>query len=338
MTILVTGGAGFIGSNFILDWLKYHDEMIINLDKLTYAGHLESLASIQKHPSYLFVQGDIADSPLVLKLLTTYDVRAVIHFAAESHVDRSIHHADTFIQTNIVGTFKLLEAVRSYWNEGQRMFRFFHISTDEVFGTLQENDAPFKETTPYQPNSPYAASKASSDHLVRSFHHTYGLPVVSSNCSNNYGPYQHPEKLIPLCIYRALRNEPIPIYGSGSQIRDWLHVIDHCHAIRCILHEGGNGEQYNIGGGNERTNLEVVKTICSILDKKLPRSDGVSYIEQITHVQDRLGHDFRYAIDASKIHQHLTWKPLYTFESGIEETIEWYLEHQDWVQRSWGRI
>ena len=338
MTILVTGGAGFIGSNFVLDWFMQHDEPVINLDNLTYAGNLQNLASIAGDERHIFVKGDIADYDLVLDLLTRHEVRAIINFAAESHVDRSIHGPDDFIQTNILGTFRLLEAVRHYWNgltaKAKEDFRFLHISTDEVYGSLDPGSPPFTETNRYEPNSPYSASKAASDHLVRAYHHTYGLPVLTTNCSNNYGPYQFPEKLIPLCIHNALDGKPLPVYGDGQQIRDWLYVADHCSSIRCVLAGGRVGEVYNVGGWNERANLDVVHTICDILDELVPPEAGFSfstYRSLITYVTDRPGHDRRYAIDAAKIGSELAWKPAETFESGIRKTIRWYLDHQDWV-------
>lgn len=335
MALLVTGGAGFIGSNFILDWLTSHDELIVNLDKLTYAGNLTNLNSLHDDMRHLFVQGDINNREQVFDLLHRHNIRAVIHFAAESHVDRSIHEPEAFMQTNIMGTHRLLEAVRQYWshladNHKQR-FRFIHISTDEVFGSLEKGAPAFTESSAYEPNSPYSASKASSDHLVRAFHHTYGLPTITTHCSNNYGPYQFPEKLIPLCIHHALIGKPIPIYGDGQQIRDWLYVNDHCSAIRQVLEHGQIGERYNVGGWNEKTNLEVVTTLCSIMDQERPRSDGHSYHEQITYVKDRPGHDLRYAIDASKIKAELGWKPTQTFELGIQKTVNWFLNNQDWV-------
>ncbi|WP_062789172.1 dTDP-glucose 4,6-dehydratase [Aquitalea pelogenes] len=333
--ILVTGGAGFIGANFVLDWLNGNDEGVINLDKLTYAGNLQTLASLENDPRHIFVQGDIGDRELVSRLLQQHQVRAVINFAAESHVDRSIHGPGEFIQTNVVGTFNLLEAVRAYWNalegEAKAGFRFLHVSTDEVYGTLSATDAPFSETNRYEPNSPYSASKAASDHLVRAWHHTYGLPVLTTNCSNNYGPYHFPEKLIPLVILNALAGKPLPIYGDGQQIRDWLYVKDHCSAIRTVLAQGRLGETYNVGGWNEKANLDVVHTICAILDTLRPKADGTGYAEQITYVQDRPGHDRRYAIDARKLERELGWKPAETFESGIRKTVEWYLDNQDWV-------
>ncbi len=333
MTILVTGGAGFIGSNFVLDWLALHDDPVINLDNLTYAGNLENLASLTDDNRHLFVKGDIADYELVLDLLKAHQVEAIINFAAESHVDRSIHGPDDFIQTNIVGTFRLLEAARCYWNEltgeAKADFRFLHVSTDEVYGSLSPTSPPFNEENRYEPNSPYSASKAASDHLVRAYHHTYALPVLTTNCSNNYGPYQFPEKLIPLCIHNALAGKELPIYGDGKQIRDWLYVADHCSAIRSVMAKGRVGEVYNVGGWNEKTNLEVVETICAILDELVPSKS--SYRSQITYVTDRPGHDRRYAIDAAKIENELNWQPLETFESGIRKTVCWYLEHQDWV-------
>ena len=338
MTVLVTGGAGFIGSNFVLDWLALHDEPIVNLDNLTYAGNLQNLASIATDPRHIFVKGDIADYDLVSALLTKHEIRAIVNFAAESHVDRSIHGPDDFIQTNIVGTFRLLEAVRYYWNaladEKKKEFRFLHVSTDEVYGSLDPASPPFTETNRYEPNSPYSASKAASDHLVRAYHHTYGLPVLTTNCSNNYGPYQFPEKLIPLCIHNALAGKPLPIYGDGQQIRDWLYVADHCSSIRCVLDGGHVGEVYNVGGWNEKTNLEVVHTICDILDELVPPNSSFpfsTYRSLITSVTDRPGHDRRYAIDAAKIERELDWQPAENFASGIRKTVAWYLDHQDWV-------
>lgn len=333
--ILVTGGAGFIGGNFVLDWLAGSDEPVINLDKLTYAGNLETLASLEGDSRHLFVCGDIGDHRLVTYLLTEYQPRAVINFAAESHVDRSIHGPSDFIHTNVVGTFSLLEAVRGYWatlvSAKQQAFRFLHVSTDEVYGTLAAEDLPFTETHRYAPNSPYSASKAASDHLVRAWHHTYGLPTLITNCSNNYGPYHFPEKLIPLMILNALAGKPLPVYGDGQQVRDWLYVKDHCSAIRCVLEAGVPDETYNIGGWNEKPNLEVVRTICEILDGLQPRGDAKSYEEQITFVQDRPGHDRRYAIDARKLERELGWKPTETFETGIRKTVQWYLDNQSWV-------
>ena len=336
MTILVTGGAGFIGSNFVLDWLAQCDEPVLNLDKLTYAGNLENLASLQGDARHVFVQGDLGDRALVDALLAQHRPRAVLHFAAESHVDRSIHGPEDFIQTNIVGTFRLLEAVRAYWSalpEAEKTaFRFLHVSTDEVYGTLSKDDPPFAETKAYEPNSPYSASKAASDHLVRAWHHTYGLPVLTTNCSNNYGPYHFPEKLIPLIIVNALAGKPLPVYGDGLQVRDWLYVKDHCSAIRRVLEAGQLGETYNVGGWNEKPNIEIVHTVCALLDELRPKADGSSYTTQITHVQDRPGHDRRYAIDARKIERELGWKPAETFETGIRKTVQWYLENHDWVQ------
>jgi dTDP-glucose 4,6-dehydratase len=335
MTILVTGGAGFIGSNFVLDWLAENDEPVVNVDKLTYAGNLENLATLKDDARHLFVKADIGDYDVMLGLLKQHAIRAVVNFAAESHVDRSIHGPEDFIQTNIVASFRLLEAVRCYWNslesQDQHDFRFLHVSTDEVYGSLDKSDPPFLETHQYQPNSPYSASKAASDHLVRAYHHTYGLPVLTTNCSNNYGPYHFPEKLIPLCIQNALLGKDLPIYGDGQQIRDWLYVKDHCSAIRRVLAAGQLGEVYNVGGWNEKANLDVVNTLCSILDELNPRSDGKSYVEQITYVTDRPGHDRRYAIDASKLERELGWKPAETFETGIRKTVQWYLDHQSWV-------
>jgi dTDP-glucose 4,6-dehydratase len=335
--ILVTGGAGFIGSNFVLDWLSLSDEAVVNLDKLTYAGNLENLSSLQGDVRHIFVQGDIADSRLLTSLLEQYRPRAVLHFAAESHVDRSIHSAEAFMQTNVIGTFRLLEAVRQYWNSlpstQQQAFRFLHVSTDEVYGTLSADEPAFAETHAFQPNSPYAASKAGSDHLVRAWHHTYGLPVLTTNCSNNYGPYHFPEKLIPLMIVNALAGKPLPVYGDGMQVRDWLYVKDHCSAIRRVLEAGRSGQTYNVGGWNEKPNLEIVHRVCELLDELRPKSDGSSYKTQITHVQDRPGHDRRYAIDARKIEHELGWKPAETFESGIRKTVQWYLDNAGWVQQ-----
>ena len=324
--ILVTGGAGFIGGNFVLDWLTGSDEPVVNLDALTYAGNLHTLDALKNDARHVFVHGDIGDTELVSQLLTQYQPRAVVNFAAESHVDRSIHGPADFIQTNVLGTFNLLESVRAYWSglsEPQKSaFRFLHVSTDEVYGSLEKNDAPFAETHRYEPNSPYSASKAASDHLVRAWHHTYGLPVLTTNCSNNYGPYHFPEKLIPLVILKALAGKPLPIYGDGQQIRDWLYVRDHCSAIRRVLEAGRLGETYNVGGWNEKANLEVVKTICTLLDELQPHADGQSYAEQITFVTDRAGHDRRYAIDARKLERELGWKPAETFESGIRKTVQ----------------
>jgi dTDP-glucose 4,6-dehydratase len=333
--ILVTGGAGFIGANFVLDFLAASDETVINLDKLTYAGNLDNLASLKGNASHVFIQGDIGNAELVGKLLAEHRPRAVINFAAESHVDRSIVGPGEFIQTNIVGTFHLLECVRAYWGqldaEAKSAFRFLHVSTDEVYGSLDKEAPAFTENHRYEPNSPYSASKAASDHLVRAYYHTYGLPVLTTNCSNNYGPYHFPEKLIPLCIHNALAGKPLPIYGDGQQIRDWLFVKDHCAAIRRVLADGRLGEVYNVGGWNEKPNLDVVRTLCTILDELSPRADGVSYSTQITFVTDRAGHDRRYAIDASKLEKELGWKPAETFESGIRKTVQWYLDNQPWV-------
>jgi dTDP-glucose 4,6-dehydratase len=334
--ILVTGGAGFIGSNFVIDWLAGSDEPVVNLDKLTYAGNLANLVSLGNDPRHVFVRGDIADTTLVGDLLGRHRIRAVVHFAAESHVDRSIHGPEDFIQTNVVGTFRLLAAVRSHWESlspsDRETFRFLHVSTDEVYGSLGPDDPPFREDNLYQPNSPYSASKAASDHLARAYHHTYGLPVLTTNCSNNYGPFHFPEKLIPLCIQNALSGKPLPIYGDGRQVRDWLYVQDHCSAIRRVLEAGRPGETYNVGGWNEKANIDVVKTLCSILDEEQPRGDGKSYAEQITYVKDRPGHDRRYAIDASKLERELGWKPAETFETGIRKTVKWYLLNQQWAQ------
>ena len=336
MTILVTGSAGFIGANFVLDWLAQSDETVINLDKLTYAGNLQNLDSVKDDPRHIFVHGDIGDDTLVPALLAQYQPRAIINFAAESHVDRSIHGPEDFIQTNIVGTFRLLESTRAYWSKlpetDKQQFRFLHVSTDEVYGSLAPTDPAFTEQNKYEPNSPYSASKAASDHLVRAYHHTYGLPVLTTNCSNNYGPYHFPEKLIPLIIHNALTGKALPIYGDGQQIRDWLYVKDHCAAIRRVLEAGQLGETYNVGGWNEKANIDVVHTLCDILDEEQPRSDGKSYREQITFVKDRPGHDRRYAIDASRLEQKLGWKPAETFETGIRKTVRWYLDNQDWVQ------
>ena len=335
MTILVTGAAGFIGSNFVLDWLKTSSETVINLDKLTYAGNRHNLVTIQDDPRHTLIQGDIGDQTLVPQLLATHRPRAILNLAAESHVDRSIHGPGEFIQTNIVGTFHLLEAARDYWTQledtEKANFRFLHVSTDEVYGTLTASDAPFTEQNRYEPNSPYSASKAASDHLVRAWHHTYGLPVLTTNCSNNYGPYHFPEKLIPLTITNALAGKPLPIYGDGLQVRDWLYVGDHCSGIRRVLEAGTIGETYNIGGWNEQTNISIVQKICALLDERRPRADGTSYATQITHVKDRPGHDRRYAIDARKIEQQLGWRPAETFETGIRKTVDWYLENAEWV-------
>jgi dTDP-glucose 4,6-dehydratase len=333
--ILVTGAAGFIGSNFVLDWLAQSDEPVINLDDLTYAGNLENLASLDGDARHIFVKGSIGDFGLVSNLLAEHKPRAVVNFAAESHVDRSIHGPEDFIQTNIVGTFRLLEAVRAFLgeleNSAKSEFRFLHVSTDEVYGSLSKDDPAFAETNRYEPNSPYSASKAASDHLVRAYHHTYGLPVLTTNCSNNYGPYHFPEKLIPLVIHNALAGKPLPIYGDGQQIRDWLYVKDHCSAIRRVLEAGRLGETYNVGGWNEKPNLDVVHTLCAILDELSPRADGKPYKEQITYVKYRPGHYRRYAIDATKIERELGWKPAETFETGIRKTVQWYLDNQAWV-------
>ncbi|KNY11460.1 spore coat protein [Achromobacter piechaudii] len=335
MSIIVTGGAGFIGSNFVLDWFQESSEPVVTLDKLTYAGNPENLASLKGNQAHKLVQGDIGDVELVSRLLGEHKPRAVLNFAAESHVDRSIHGPGEFIQTNIVGTFHLLEAVRAYWNTlpdvERAAFRFLHVSTDEVYGSLEKDDPAFSETNRYEPNSPYSASKAASDHLVRAYHHTYGLPVLTTNCSNNYGPYHFPEKLIPLVIHNALAGKPLPIYGDGQQIRDWLYVKDHCSAIRRVLADGQLGETYNVGGWNEKANLEVVHTLCALLDELSPRADGQSYKNQITFVKDRPGHDQRYAIDASRLERELGWKPAETFDTGIRKTVQWYLQNQDWV-------
>ncbi|QSI79039.1 dTDP-glucose 4,6-dehydratase [Niveibacterium microcysteis] len=335
MTILVTGGAGFIGGNFVLDWIASTGESVVNLDKLTYAGNLETLKSLESDDRHTFVQGDICDRALIDSLFSTYKPRAIVHFAAESHVDRSIHGPGEFVRTNVDGTFTLLEAARAYWNglegEAKANFRFHHVSTDEVYGSLGPNDPPFTETNTYEPNSPYSASKAASDHLVRAWHHTYGLPVTTSNCSNNYGPYHFPEKLIPLMIANALAGKPLPIYGDGQQIRDWLYVTDHCSAIRTILAKGKVGEVYNVGGWNEKPNIDIVKTIIALLDELKPSPEG-SYARLITYVTDRPGHDRRYAIDARKIERDLGWKPAETFETGIRKTVQWYLDNQGWVQ------
>jgi dTDP-glucose 4,6-dehydratase len=334
--ILVAGGAGFIGSNFVLDWLATSDEGVINLDKLTYAGNLENLVSLEGDERHIFVKGDLVDRQLIGRLLAEHRPRLIVNFAAESHVDRSIHGPEVFIQTNIVGTFRLIEAVREYWlalpDVEKTAFRFLHVSTDEVYGSLTITDPPFAETNRYEPNSPYSASKAASDHLVRAWHHTYGLPVLTTNCSNNYGPYHFPEKLIPLVIVNALAGKALPVYGDGMQIRDWLYVKDHCSAIRRVLEAGRLGETYNIGGWSEKTNIEIVKTVCTLLDSLRPDPAG-SYSRLITYVKDRPGHDRRYAIDARKIETELGWRPAETFETGIRKTVEWYLANGDWVAR-----
>ena len=333
--ILVTGGAGFIGSNFVLDWLANLDEPVLNLDKLTYAGNLQNLAALQSDSRHVFVQGDIGDADLLARLLHKHQPRAVVNFAAESHVDRSILGPDEFIQTNIVGTFRLLEAVRKYWGalagNDQARFRFVHVSTDEVYGSLSRTDPAFTETHRYEPNSPYSASKAASDHLVRAYDHTYGLPVLTTNCSNNYGPLHFPEKLIPLMIVNALAGKPLPVYGDGMQVRDWLYVTDHCSAIRRVLEAGRPGEVYNVGGWNEKPNIDIVHTVCGLLNELRPLPDGKKYGEQIMYVADRPGHDRRYAIDAGKIERELGWKPAETFDTGIRKTVLWYLDNPGWV-------
>jgi len=334
--ILVTGGAGFIGANFVLDWIANSDEPVVNLDKLTYAGNLETLASLKDNPKHVFVQGDIGDSALLDRLLAEHKPRAVVNFAAESHVDRSIHGPEDFVQTNVLGTFRLLESVRGFWSalpaEQKAAFRFLHVSTDEVYGSLSKTDPAFTEENKYEPNSPYSASKAASDHLVRAWHHTYGLPVVTTNCSNNYGPFHFPEKLIPLMIVNALAGKSLPVYGDGMQVRDWLYVKDHCSAIRRVLEAGKLGETYNVGGWNEKPNIEIVNTVCALLDELRPRADGRPYKEQITYVTDRPGHDRRYAIDARKLERELGWRPAETFDTGIRKTVEWYLANSEWVR------
>ena len=333
--ILVTGGAGFIGANFVLDWLAAGDEPVLNVDKLTYAGNLKSLESLQGDARHVFVQADIGDGEVLARLLAEHQPRAVVNFAAESHVDRSIHGPEDFIQTNVVGTFRLLEAVRGYWSaldaEARAAFRFLHVSTDEVYGSLAKDAPAFTEQHHIEPNSPYSASKAASDHLVRAWHHTYGLPVLTTNCSNNYGPLHFPEKLIPLMIVNALAGKNLPVYGDGMQVRDWLYVKDHCSAIRRVLQAGRLGETYNVGGWNEKPNIDIVNTVCALLDELRPRSDGKSYTTQITYVTDRPGHDRRYAIDAGKLERELGWKPAETFETGIRKTVQWYLDHPEWV-------
>ncbi len=333
--ILITGGAGFIGANFVLDWLALNDEPVINLDKLTYAGNPETLQSLQGDARHTLVQGDIGDRTLVSQLLATHQPRAIINFAAESHVDRSIHGPGDFIHTNIVGTYELLEAVRQYWSSlaapEKAAFRFLHVSTDEVYGSLAKDAPAFTEQHHIEPNSPYSASKAASDHLVRAWHHTYGLPVLTTNCSNNYGPYHFPEKLIPLMIVNALAGKNLPVYGDGQQIRDWLYVKDHCSAIRRVLQAGKLGETYNVGGWNEKANIDIVHTVCTLLDELRPRADGKPYKDQITYVTDRPGHDRRYAIDARKLEAELGWKPAETFETGIRKTVQWYLDNPEWV-------
>jgi dTDP-glucose 4,6-dehydratase len=334
MTILVTGGAGFIGSNFVLDWFGASSECVVNLDALTYAGNLHNLDALRGDARHVFVQGDIADRALVDRLFAEHRPRAIVHFAAESHVDRSIHGPGEFMRTNVQGTFTLLEAARAHWSalqsDEKAAFRFLHVSTDEVYGSLAPGAPAFTETHPYEPNSPYSASKAASDHLVRAWHHTYGLPVLTTNCSNNYGPYHFPEKLIPLMIVNALAGKPLPVYGDGMQIRDWLYVRDHCSAIRTVLDKGRIGETYNVGGWNEKPNIEIVKTICALLDELRPDAQG-SYARLITYVKDRPGHDRRYAIDARKIERELGWRPAETFESGIRKTVQWYLDNARWV-------
>ena len=335
MAILVTGGAGFIGSNFVLDWVQQSDERIVNLDKLTYAGNLESLAELDGDARHLFVHGDINDPQLLGTLFAEHRPRAAINFAAESHVDRSIHGPGDFVTTNVVGTFRLLEAAREYWNglpkRERTRFRFLHVSTDEVYGALAPDDPAFTETHRYRPNSPYSASKAAADHLVHAYVATYGLPAITTNCSNNYGPYQFPEKLIPLVIHNALAGDPLPVYGDGQHVRDWLYVRDHCRALRRVLEAGRCGEVYNIGGLNQKTNLELVSDLCGLLDELHPKADGRSYASQITFVKDRPGHDRRYAIDTAKIERELAWTPVETFASGLRKTVQWYLEHPDWV-------
>jgi len=334
--ILVTGGAGFIGSNFILQWIEQESSLVLNLDKLTYAGNPRNLESVAAHPAYRFQQGDIVDRDLVGSLLQRERPRAIVHFAAESHVDRSIHGPDDFVRTNVNGTFSLLEEARAYWSslpEAERdTFRFLHVSTDEVYGSLGPDDAAFSETTPYAPNSPYSASKAASDHLVRAYHRTYGLPTLTTNCSNNYGPYQFPEKLIPLIVLNACGGKPLPVYGDGQNVRDWLYVEDHCRAIRIVLSEGRVGDTYNIGGCNEKKNLEIVDTICELLDELRPNDPVVPHRNLIAFVKDRPGHDRRYAMDTRKIERELHWRPKETFETGIRKTVNWYLQHEDWVQ------
>ncbi|MBS7350868.1 MAG: dTDP-glucose 4,6-dehydratase [Comamonas sp.] len=352
--IFVTGGAGFIGANFVLEWLEQRDEPVLNLDKLTYAGNLHNLESLQGDARHIFVQGDIGDRALLERLLAEHRPRAIINFAAESHVDRTIHGPEDIIQTNVVGTFRLLEAVRQHWQrlaaQEQQAFRFLHVSTDEVYGTLAPDAPAFTETHNVEPNSPYSASKAASDHLVRAWHHTYGLPVLTTNCSNNYGPLHFPEKLIPLMIVNALAGKPLPIYGDGMQVRDWLYVRDHCRAIARVLDAGRLGEVYNIGGWNEKPNIDIAHTVCALLDELRPRADGQSYRQQITYVTDRPGHDRRYAIDAQKIERELGWKPAETFETGIRKTVQWYLDnpewvaqvqsgsYRDWVAKQYGRV
>jgi dTDP-glucose 4,6-dehydratase len=334
--ILVTGGAGFIGSNFILQWMVSERARVLNLDKLTYAGNLSNLRAVEAGPRYRFEQGDIVDRDFLRTLLRREQPRAIVHFAAESHVDRSIHGPDDFVRTNVNGTFSLLEEARAYWSalpEAERAsFRFLHVSTDEVYGSLGPDDPAFCESTPYAPNSPYSASKAASDHLVRAYYHTYGLPVLTTNCSNNYGPYQFPEKLIPLMILNACAGKALPVYGDGKNVRDWLYVEDHCRAIRTVLSNGRAGETYNIGGHSEKKNLEIVGAICELLDELRPKDPAVPHRQLVTFVKDRAGHDRRYAMDARKIERELNWRPLETFESGIQKTVRWYVEHEDWVR------
>ncbi len=334
MTLLVTGGAGFIGSNFVNDWFAGHDEPVVNLDALTYAGNLHNLDALRNDARHRFVQGDIGDRALLDRLLAEHRPRAIVNFAAESHVDRSIHGPGEFMRTNVLGTFALLEAARAYWGgldgDAKASFRFLHVSTDEVYGSLTPDAPAFTESHAYEPNSPYSASKAASDHLVRAWHHTYGLPVLTTNCSNNYGPYHFPEKLVPLMIVNALAGKPLPVYGDGMQVRDWLYVGDHCSAIRSVLASGRVGETYNVGGWNEKPNIEIVKTICALLDELRPDAGG-PYARLISYVKDRPGHDRRYAIDARKIERELGWRPAETFESGIRKTVRWYLDHADWV-------
>jgi dTDP-glucose 4,6-dehydratase len=336
-TILVTGGAGFIGANFIHQWIQSVEPTIVNLDKLTYAGNMENVAPLDGHPRHVFVRGDIGDRELVSGLLRQHRPQAIVNFAAETHVDRSIHGPEDFIQTNVVGTFHLLDEARAYWQslpaEDKGRFRFLHVSTDEVYGSLGPHDAPFAETTPYAPNSPYAASKAAADHLVRAYFHTYGLPTLTTNCSNNYGPYQFPEKLIPLVILNAIAGKPLPIYGDGSNVRDWLYVGDHCSAVRRVLERGRPGQTYNLGGRNEQKNIGLVRAICALLDELHPKSPVIPHDKLITYVKDRPGHDRRYAIDASKVEQELGWRPTETFESGIRKTVQWYLDNQEWARR-----
>lgn len=332
--ILVTGGAGFIGSNFVLDWLQECDEPVVNLDALTYSGNKQNLAALEGNLNHIFIQGDICDREIVRELLNKHQPRAILHFAAESHVDRSIHGPEEFVQTNVVGTFRLLDETLTYWKsltgKNEEIFRFLHVSTDEVYGSLGDSDPLFTESKQYEPNSPYSASKAASDHFVRAYHHTYGLPVITTNCSNNYGKYQFPEKLIPLIISNALEGKPLPVYGDGLNIRDWLYVSDHCHAIRVVLGNGRIGETYNIGGVNEIANIEIVRKVCALLDELAPRNEG-KYEELITFVEDRPGHDRRYAIDTGKIQSELNWSPKETFETGIRKTVSWYLGNKTWI-------